>query len=73
MSYRATEYHTDDGEPTGRTETFQADSIHDAVAAVLYARQLKNAAAEVGPSGRVVHAGDGRVWSVLDGGRDGNA
>ena len=70
MSFRASEFDVETGEPTGRVEYYQADTIHDAVESVLYTRQLSNGRAEVGPTGRVVHVGDGRVWVVMDGGRD---
>jgi hypothetical protein len=50
--------------PTGMVETYLADSIEEAVQKVLYTRQLANADASVGPSGRVVRSGK-LAWSVV--------
>ena len=63
--YRATEFDIESGDATGHVESYMAESIHDAVTSVLYTRQLANGEAQVGPSGRVVHAG-ALAWAVTD-------
>ena len=50
-------------EPTGRVETYMADSLRDAVQSVLYTRRLSDGGAAVGPNGLVVYSRQG-VWFV---------
>jgi hypothetical protein len=49
--------------PTGRSESYIADTAEEAVRKVLYTRQLRSGNARVGPTGRVVHD-DRSSWTV---------
>jgi hypothetical protein len=60
MSYTAHEFIIEGdelGEPTGRRETYQAETVSDAVKACVYTHSLANGATHVGATGRVVYSG----------------
>ncbi len=49
---------TSETSPTGREMVFLAETIEKAVDSCLYAERLRNRAAKVGPTGRVVYNGN---------------
>lgn len=57
MTFTATEFDRATSRPTGRTETYQADTLAGAVGACLHTRQLSDRTAHQGPTGRVIYAG----------------
>ncbi len=50
--------------PTNRVETYQAYGITEAIAKVLYVRNLKQKGWEKGPSGRTISLGH-RSWAIV--------
>jgi hypothetical protein len=58
MLFHVAEFNRNTCEHTGREETYQSPDIASAVQSVLYTRKLANGGAFIGPSGRVVYAGE---------------
>lgn len=56
-SFIAHEFAAITSEMTGRRETYLADTIEEAVQALLYTKRLKDGSAHVGESGLVVYCG----------------
>ena len=67
-TFLATEYN-EAIERTGHVGIHLADTIDEAVQQVLYTARLKNGAATIGPTGRVVHTGRGTALVVTEEGR----
>ena len=63
--FTATEFNHDLAE-TGRTETYIAKTVSEAVKHCLYTKQLRNRCAKIGPSGRVVYDGYGNGLAIVE-------
>ena len=55
--FKVTEFERNTMKPTGVTEQYSAEDIHEAARNVLYTKKLVNDKAFIGPSGRTVFCG----------------